>query len=78
MKIVKVKSSQIQDVGYDSDNATLYIKFIRGNWYSYDNVPGEIYEGLIKAPSVGKYFHKNIKGVFNYRKHKGEEPWSNR
>ena len=56
-----VESSAIHSASYDTSNRTLTIEFNRGGKYEYPNVPQEHYQGLVDAPSVGKYFHENIK-----------------
>jgi hypothetical protein len=35
---------------------TLYIEFADGAQWQYEGVPPMIYEGLMTAPSVGKFF----------------------
>lgn len=57
----KVISSAINSASYDTQNGTLTIEFSRGARYDYPNVPAEHYQGLIHAPSVGKYFNQHIK-----------------
>ncbi len=69
------KSSQIQEVAHDSGSKTLYIRFHRSDWYSYDNVPDDVYEGLVGDKSPGSYLHRNIKGKYEYNKCLGLTPW---
>ncbi|WP_255197763.1 KTSC domain-containing protein [Halorarius litoreus] len=66
MNRTPVSSSNLSSVGYDADTQTLEIEFNDGSVYQYSNVPTNIYEGLISAPSHGKYFHRNIRDSFNY------------
>ncbi len=61
-----VSSSNIRSVGFD--NGTLEIEFNRGGIYQYYNVPETIYQSLIAAQSVGKYFQAHIKDVFQFSK----------
>ncbi len=59
-----VESSQIQSVGYDAASQTLAIRFNTAKGFSeyhYANVPQEIYDGLMRAESHGRYFGQNIK-----------------
>lgn len=63
-----VTSSNINSVGYDSSSMTLEIEFNSGGVYQYFNVPAHIYQGLMSAPSHGKYFHQFIKDIYRYRK----------
>lgn len=63
---VKVpNSSFIRAIGYDDSLETLYIRFKHG-MYEYYDVPESIFEGIIKAESVGEYFHKNIRHKYSY------------
>jgi hypothetical protein len=57
-------SSNIAQVKYDDDRGTLYIDFRSGKTYRYDDVPYEIWNGLLEAPSVGQYFNQNIKNQY--------------
>ena len=66
MKRTAVKSSNLVSVGYE--NKTLEIEFKGGGVYTYENVPEEVYKGLISATSIGSYFHKNIKNVYVFKK----------
>jgi len=50
--------------GYDKDSQELVITFPNGRSYSYSGVPPDIYEGLTKAKSAGKYFNEMIRGVY--------------
>ncbi|WP_258395372.1 KTSC domain-containing protein [Lonsdalea quercina] len=55
-------------MGYDASASILEIAFHNGGIYQYSGVPASIYEGLLSAPSKGKYFHLHIKNVYSYRK----------
>lgn len=61
IKRKKLTSSAINSAAYNTKNGTLTIEFKRGDKYEYPNVPREHYDGLIHAPSVGKYFNQYIK-----------------
>jgi len=61
-----VSSSDLRSVGYDSSTNTLEIEFNSGGVYQYYGVSLAVYQGLMNAPSHGKYFHAHIKGVYRY------------
>jgi hypothetical protein len=63
-----VSSSNLKSVGYDALQQILEIEFQNGSVYQYYDVPLEIYEGLMNAPSHGKFFHQYIKGCFLYQR----------
>jgi hypothetical protein len=63
------RSTQISGIGYDPDDRKLRIKFKKkGTEYDYFDVPQEVYIALLKADSVGKHFHQNIRNVYVCRK----------
>lgn len=63
MEKVKVISSNVVAIGYE--NNRLFIDYKSGS-YVYENVPKEIYDGLLKADSKGKYMHQKVKGRYDY------------
>ncbi|WP_241430551.1 KTSC domain-containing protein [Haloferax volcanii] len=62
-----VTSSNLRSVGYDQDEQILEIEFNSGGVYRYFGVPSNIYADLMNASSHGKYFHSNIKDVYEYK-----------
>lgn len=70
MEYIETESSNIKKVGYDKENWILEIWFNSGGkyWYfKFDNVDWALLEHTISADdSVGKYFHKAIKGQFSH------------
>lgn len=67
-KLVDLDSSIIEHIQYSYSQRTLLIRFKRTGDYQYRHVPSEIFEGFVHADSVGKYFHANIKDLYNFRK----------
>ena len=59
-----VTSSTILSVGYDAASETLEIEFKATGVYQYLNVPQFMWERLIVADSVGKFFNAEIKNTF--------------
>lgn len=68
MKRTHVNSTSIRSIGYDEATKTLEVKFIDDDVYQYFNVPGETYQELLTAGSIGAYLNTEIKGKFEYRK----------
>jgi hypothetical protein len=56
-----VESSNIHSLGHDPINLTMIVQFRNGKAYSYQNVPEDLYNQILKADSVGSAFHKLIK-----------------
>ena len=67
-KRIPVHSSNIAAICYDEAKHLLEIEFHHGAIYQYFDVPKEVFEDLLKAPSQGKYFAVNIKNTFKYVK----------
>ena len=69
MNMIPVNSSNIESIGYvGGSSGTLYVAFHSGTLYSYADVPRSVYEGLMNAPSHGKYFHAFIKNRYAYQR----------
>lgn len=66
MNMIPVVSSNLSAVGYES--RTLYVRFNDGSLYSYDNIPVEVYQGLMNASSKGQYLATFVKGRYPYRR----------
>ena len=65
IKRMPVVSSALASAGYDAATQTLEIEFREsGSVYQYSKIPPELYEGLITAPSIGRYYNRSIKGRF--------------
>lgn len=63
-----VVSSNLSAVRYDEAAQHLDIRFIKGTVFRYFRVPKEVTDGLITAPSAGRFFAERIKKVFDAEK----------
>ena len=62
-----IKSSQLEQQGYEPVSRTLAIRFKRSDKvYHYADVPPEVAEGLEKSESPGSYFATHIRGKFTH------------
>lgn len=69
MELQKIEgSSTIAAVGYDKEVQELVIQFHSGGTYSFPAVPEQKHQELITAPSIGRYFHAHIRGVYSANK----------
>lgn len=68
MRMISVSSNRLEAVGYDERLKLLHIQFVDGSLYEYYEVPKNVYIELINASSAGKYFHKYIKGIYQFSK----------
>lgn len=66
MKTTAVESTTLATVAYDGDRQLLQIEFHDRTTYRYFNVPTEVHETLLRAPSKGSYFNHVIRGQFAY------------
>lgn len=61
-------SSNIAAAGYDAASRTLEIRFSNGATYRYQDVPKEVYEGMWKSESMGKFVAANIAKSYKFAK----------
>jgi hypothetical protein len=66
MNITTVESGTLASVAYDDVRETLQLEFRSGAIYRYSGVPLSVCEGLLSAPSRGRYFNEVIRGRFPY------------
>jgi hypothetical protein len=59
----RVDSSVLRSVGYDQQG-TLEVEFHNGRVYHYFVVPNTIYQELMSAPSLGRYFNDHIRNRY--------------
>jgi len=64
MTRVRLLSSMMASVGYDAVARVLEIEFATGAVYRYFEVPLDVFQDLLDAPSQGRLFHNRIRGVF--------------
>ncbi|MGY8614973.1 KTSC domain-containing protein [Bacillus velezensis] len=65
MNLIPVNSSNLRAVGYEPQSEVLRIVFKSGT-YDYFDVPKGVYDGLMSAPSKGRYHHAFIKNSYRY------------
>lgn len=66
VEMLHVNSSNINSVGYDTDNQTVHVNFLNGSTYTYQGVPEHEFRNLLTAASVGSYLHRHYKNVYPY------------
>lgn len=64
----QVASSCLSNVGYDHRARVLMLGFQHGATYRYCDVPPFIYEGLMTAPSLGRFFQRYIRQEFPFER----------
>lgn len=65
VKMEKVDSSFLTQIGYDADKQTLVVEMDSlYKKYVYKDVPPSIYKDFLAAESKGKFYSSTIKGRF--------------
>lgn len=64
MRRVQLASSMMASAGYDAPTRVVEIEFVTGAVYQYLDVPPDLYQALLDAPSQGRFFHSRIRNVF--------------
>lgn len=54
-------SSTIAGIGYSDALRVLQVNFLNGSSYRYFNVPYQVFQGFLKAPSKGHYLNEAVK-----------------
>ncbi len=60
VEMFSVVSTRITEMGYDSDNAVVYVRFTDGVGWSYMNVPPEVWEQFVSSPSKGRFIGNTL------------------
>jgi lysyl-tRNA synthetase class 2 len=68
MNYVAVQSTTLAAVAYDADRRLLRLRFRDRKIYQYSDVPGDVHEALLRAPSKGLYFNRFIRGRFAFHR----------
>lgn len=66
MRMVRLRSSNLAAAGHEG--TVLEIEFTDGGLYRYLGVPESVFQGLLAAPSAGRFFHKWIKGRYRFQR----------
>jgi len=68
VEMIQVSSSNISAIGYDAENEVVHVQFLNNSEYIYKGVPRHEFDGLLNAPSLGSYLHRNYKNVYPYER----------
>ncbi len=67
---MRLQSHSLEAVAYDEKAQILKARFRdSGQTVVYEDVPQDVYDSLIFADSIGRYFQDHIEGRFPQRKH---------
>lgn len=66
--MIQVKSSLIEAVDYNQEKQILKVQFKNGDLWQYEEVDKFIWDEMINAKSIGKFFLEVIKGKYTSTK----------
>lgn len=66
MQLDPVKSSVVAAIGYDYRGRKLFVEYVSGNLYRYEDVPAGVYRDFMDARSKGEYLNDYILGQYEY------------
>lgn len=55
-----IDSSCISSVGYDQNRSELYVQFVAGDTYIYEDIPIKFFGELLSANSAGRYLKTKL------------------
>ena len=61
-------STAIRRFSYEPETRTLFVTFVSGQDYLYEDVPAEVARGFREAASKGRFFQTKIRDRFAYRR----------
>jgi len=69
IQVESIKSSStIKRIGYDHTKSKMFVEFVNGGVYQYNDVPPAVFFDMLESPSKGSYMHKAVKGKFQTEK----------
>jgi hypothetical protein len=63
-QLITLRSNMLYAAGYDAEKEVLDVIFKSGGVYRYFDVPLPVYEGLLKAPSIGRYMWDHVLRIY--------------
>jgi hypothetical protein len=66
--MVQVESEAIAEIAYDAARSALLVRFVDGDWYTYFDVPANVYSAFLTADSHGRFFHQHILDRYRFRR----------
>lgn len=66
ISMLPVQSSNIAAIGYSDVCQVLQIDFVNGTRYRYLDVPSQVFQGFLNAPSKGRFLNNIIKTEYSF------------
>lgn len=67
----EVRSSNIEAIAHE--NGRLSVRFKGGAIWDYADVPAGVHDEMLKAESIGGFFHRHIRGKYEAKKREDEK-----
>ncbi|MGH9191258.1 MAG: KTSC domain-containing protein [Acidimicrobiales bacterium] len=68
MNRITVESSLVATAGYHDPSSTMELEFVDGGVYRYFVVPRSVFDALLTADSIGRFFQEHIRGVYPFER----------
>jgi len=68
MNRITLDSRTVASAGYDEPSATMEVEFVEGRVYRYFVVPRSVFDALLTADSVGRFFQEHIRDVYPFER----------
>jgi len=65
---ITLESRTVASAGYDDPSATMEVEFVEGRVYRYFVVPRSVFDALLTADSVGRFFQEHIRDVYPFER----------
>jgi lysyl-tRNA synthetase, class II len=73
LPVPAVVSSAIEDIRYSDRRRELYVTFVGRGPYTYYEVPREVYDDFMTAPSKGQFFNEQIRDRYRFDRSPGRD-----
>lgn len=64
-ELAKKESSYVAYLGIRRETSQLFLQYNNGKCFMFNAVPPETLEAATTTPSIGKFFHSELKGVYD-------------
>lgn len=68
MNRITVESRLVATAGYHDPSSTMELEFVDGGVYRYFVVPRSVFDALLAADSIGRFFQEHIRGVYPFER----------
>lgn len=66
LQMRSVFSSHVDNIGYDPENRELHVKYSKGQYAVYKDIPEDVAKNVLGSASIGEALHEHVKGKFEH------------